>query len=129
MGLNLNKGNEMLHEAYYPSEKNADQYPIKVLYGFVQEEKNLNLVVILPSIKGTRIGMLNEKTQADFFKFLLDKHVFRGNPHFIKVSYIAEDDVKKFEGYEWSFNQNSQLVKEPSLEFERIEFLLNELKK
>ena len=120
----------MLYQAFYPSEL-SDHHPIPVSYRVVLEGKILNLVVVLSDdvLLGTPIKMLNDKTLKNLFCWLLDKHVFKVPAEFIKVSYLVEDHLKRFEGYTWSFNPNFDLVEEPMLEKDRVDFLLKELKK
>lgn len=119
----------MLYQAFYPSEL-SDHHPIPISYGFVLEGKILNLVVVLSDdVLGTRIKMLNDKTLKGLFSWLLDKHIFNVPAEFIKVSYLAEDHLKRFEGYTWSFNPNFDLVEEPMLEKARVDFLLKEVKR
>ena len=119
----------MLYQDFYPSEL-SDHHPIPISYGFIFEGKILNLVVVLPDgVLGTPIKMLNNKTLKTLFCWLLDKHVFKVPAEFIKVSYLAEDNLKRFEGYAWSLNPNFDLLEEPMLEKDRVNFLLKELKK
>lgn len=118
----------MSYQAFYPSE-HSDNHPIPISYNFVLEGKIINLVVVLSDgVQGTRIKMLTEKTLKNLFCWLLDKHVFKVPAQFIKVSYLAEDHLNRFEGYTWSFNPNFDLVEESMLENDRIDFLLRAIK-
>lgn len=106
----------MLYEAYYPSV-GSDKHPIKIFYGFVQEDSKkdfqLTLVVFYPKLTGTSLFNLSDEIKAGLTNFLLQKHIFDVKASFIRVAFVCPHlNDKDFYAESWGVDVFSNYVKE-----------------
>lgn len=119
----------MLYEAYYPSEL-SDNHPIKIFYGFVQEDSKkdfqLTLVVFYPKLTGTSLFNLSAEIKAGLANFLLQKHVYGVKASLIRVAFVCEHaNEKDFYAESWAIDvfdnyAKEQIAKKPKTLLDKV---------